>query len=473
MNSIRQQLSRDLLGSTLLLLGGGVGALYFAARGAAIEQFDFTLRAKAMALSTTTVPKPSGAVVEFSDRFFPGFEGRRPRDFFEAWSDGGRPIARSESLGPETDLPLTLGTLDHPKIWNLTLPTHRAGRAIGFTFLPKSRNDIVPRARLPTVGLVVASDREELDETLWTLVAIAGVTAALLATTTLWLVPRLLRGGLRPLDQLAFETARIDATSLSTRFAVDGLPDELRPIATRLNDLLARLELSFQRERRFSADLAHELRTPLAELRSIAECALKWPDSRDATTDRETLAVAEQMERLVGVILALARAENGGSKPDMQRTALDEFVRDAWQPFAAPATVRRIKISMALSAVSAQADGALLRSILTNLFDNAVDYTPADGALEIRLRDEGGRAVIQVSNDAPDLSASDLPNLFDRFWRKEASRTSGKHLGLGLSLARGFAEAMGWSLTASYEGARLTFALVSIRPSEAPPAANV
>ena len=184
MNSIRRRRSRKLLVLTLLLLGGGMGALYFAARDAAIEQFDFTLRAKAMALSTMSVPTPQGVHVEFSDHFFPGFEDRKPRDFYEVWTADKQPVARSESLGPSGELPPRLGTLAHPKFWNLALPTHRAGRAIGFTFQPKAHEKGFA-GPVADVGLVVASDRGERDETLWGLLAIACTFAALLLAGTL------------------------------------------------------------------------------------------------------------------------------------------------------------------------------------------------------------------------------------------------------------------------------------------------
>jgi len=121
----------------------------------------------------------------------------------------------------------------------------------------------------------VGSARDELTEALTALAfALLGCGAGLLALTVL-VVPRLLRRELVPLDALAEQASHINADSLAMRFPISPLPGELIPISTRLNDLLARLELSFERERRFSADLAHELRTPIAELRTLAEVALK------------------------------------------------------------------------------------------------------------------------------------------------------------------------------------------------------
>ncbi|HVU34231.1 MAG TPA: ATP-binding protein [Opitutaceae bacterium] len=458
MISIRRQLTRRLLAVMLVLAGGAVVGLFLAARDAATDQFDHALRTEALAISTLASPAADGIHVEYSDRFFRGFEETHPRDFFELWDAAGRPIARSRSLSRSKDLPRAAPRGERPVFWNLTLPTGRAGRAIGLRFKTTAR-DASRNSPEPELELVVASDRDDLDETLWSLVSIAGGCGVLLALVTLWIVPRMLRRGLEPLDALSEQAGRIDATSLDARFSVAGLPTELQPIAARLNDLVARLEGAFERERRFNADLAHELRTPLAELQSLAECALKWPQSRDATTDRETLAIAEHMGRLVTHILALARAENGELKPALERVELHTLVEQAWRPFAGPAEVRHLTVAFETGNATVHADAALLRAILTNLFDNAVEYAPAFGTVQVRLMKSAAGTAIAVSNDAPDLDPQDLARLYDRFWRKESARSGGKHVGLGLALARSFAAAMGWQLTATLEAGWITFVL--------------
>jgi two-component system sensor histidine kinase QseC len=114
---------------------------------------------------------------------------------------------------------------------------------------------------------------------------------------------------LRPLSSLAKRAETIHASSLQLRFPTDNIPVELLPIAQRLNDLLARLEASFAREQRFSADVAHELRTPIAELRTLAEVALKWPDDVNQAALKEALNIALQMESVATGLMALARCD--------------------------------------------------------------------------------------------------------------------------------------------------------------------
>ena len=460
MNSIRHRLTRELLGAALALFGGGLLVLYFAARRAAMEHFDDALRVKALAICTMTLPTPTGVNVLFSDRFMRGFDTRTPRDFFEI-RDGGRQVARSGSLTHDA-LPQKFGTLSNPERWDLPLPTGEPGRAIGFTFRP--RDPAAERVRQRELQIVVAVDRTALDVTPRNLLWLVAGCAVALAGATVWFVPRVLRRGLEPLQRLGEDAAQIDARTLATRFPTNDLPDELRPITGRLNDLLARLEASFERERRFSADLAHELRTPLAELRSLAECAVKWPDTRDQSTDRETLAIARQMEQMVAHMLALARGERGQLAVQAEPVALDEVVQRVWRGCAKRAASREVRVTVTTGAAQADADPTLLGSIVANLCDNAVDYTPPGGEIQVGVDSVDGRVALRITNTTADLESTDVPQLFERFRRKEKARSGGTHLGLGLPIARTFAEAMGWTLTATCDAPQqLTFVLTSPR----------
>jgi two-component system sensor histidine kinase QseC len=488
MKTIRRQLTRELLGVILLLLGAGLIALYFAARDAATEEFDDVLDAKALAVSTLTSRTGATVHTAFNDHFFEwrrepderrpargrrvfrGFEDNYSRDFFEVWDAHGRMLARSQSLASGQDLPRRVGTLDKPARWNFTLSNGRPGRAVGFTFQPKPTDGSARDGdAVPYVQLVVASDRGGLDETLWQLLGISAVSGVLLVLATLWVIPRVLRRGLQPLEFLGQQATAIDASSLATRFPSGELPAELQPIVGRWNELLARLEASFERERRFSADLAHELRTPVAELRSLAECALKWPDARDPAMDADTLAIAKQMETLVAHILALARGEQGQLAVRRESVELSPLVQSVWRGFENRAAARELRVSFALAPVHALADPALLRSILTNLCENAVEYTPAGGEVHLAIAATPTEIVIGVENTTHDVQPDDVPKFFDRFWRKEAARSGGHHFGLGLSLARNFASAMGSTLTANFsEAKRLVLQLAMPAPAFIP-----
>ena len=387
---------------------------------------------------------------DFSPEFLRGFGSEKPRNYFEVWDAEGRQLARSPSL---RFADLTRAAGDKPgsaKFWNLKLPNGRPGRAVGHAFVPEAPDGVKLPNAAPRVQLVVAGDREDLDETLAGLAAAVAGCGALLFVAVWFVVPRVLRRGLAPLERLGAEVARIDSDSLAAGLSVAELPAELRPIGDRLNDLLARLAGAFERERRFSADVAHELRTPLAELRTLAECALKWPDTRDAATDREVLAIAAQMESLVARMLTLARGERGQLEVKLVPLDLAPLVTEAWRTFGDAANARGVEATFAVAPAEVRADAVLLRSIVANLFDNAVAYTPAGTALRVTGETAaGGGYCLRFANLAGELTAEDVARLFERFWRKEAARTgAGEHLGLGLSLSRMFALAMGWRLSA-------------------------
>ena len=466
MKSIRRRLTRELLLVALVLLGGGWVAFFLAARTELIEQFDATLRARALTLTTLAVREGGHLRLEAADRLGRDFSLARPRDFFEIWDAGGAPALRSDSL-EGADFHPPASSSNRGVIWDLELPRGRGGRALAVYFQPRIEGERTgPAGDGGRALLAVAGTREGLDEALTELQAIAAAGGILLLAAILWGVPRVLRRGLRPLDDLARQVSGIGADSLALRVDVAGLPAELRPIAGRLNELLARLEASFERERRFSADLAHELRTPIAELRSLAECALKWPDAREPSTDRDVLASARHMEMLVTQLLALARGEQGQVQARLVKSRLDEAVREAWAPFAARASARSLQLGLELPPVSAAVDPFILRSILNNLFDNAVDYTPAGGDIRVSVEAAAGNgARLRLANTVDAFEVADLPLLFDRFWRKEAARSGQQHLGLGLPLARTYALAMGWSLSAALEPApsRLVFTLENSR----------
>jgi two-component system sensor histidine kinase QseC len=460
MRSIRAQLSRDLFYALAVLVVLGLAGIYVAVWDLVVDSFDATLRAQAMAVASLTEFEHGKVDYDFSDDFLASYGGKRPRNYFEMWDAAGRRLTRSPSL-KEADLPWKPGDKpEKPRLSDVTLPNGRPGRLIAFTFFPTVPVDAGGPGPSPLTRLVVAVDREDLNESLGGLLAAVAGCAVLLTASVFVVVPRVLKRGLRPLEELGEQTAAIDANSLAVRFPTDRLPAELRPVSQRLNDLLARLEASFERERRFSADLAHELRTPLAELRSLAECALKWPESRDPATDRDALAIACQMETLVTHLLALARGDQGVTAAALRETPLEPLVREAWSTFATRAEEKKLHVTLELAPATATTDAALLRSVLNNLFDNAVSYTPAEGEVSIALRTESRGAVIEVANAPVDLTEGDATQLFDRFWRKEAARSDHAHLGLGLSLSRSFATTIGWTLSAKLtEGQRLVFTL--------------
>ena len=465
MRSLRRQLTFGLLLAFTLLLGSGGALVYWSVRASLYDQFDVALKAKALVVMTDTQISAGRVRVYFSDRFLREFDRTVATEFFQVFDAQGQTIARSDSLG-EKKLPGKLrGSVDAPVFWNLTLPNGELGRAIGIAFQPRVR----PTEETREVTVIVAVSRRRLIETMVNLRnVLTGSGAALLVLTGV-VVPWVLRRGLRPLDEVGERIARIDAGTLEQRFAVDAMPTELQPVGRKLNDLLARLEASFERERRFSADLAHELRTPLAELRSQAELALKWPEERTSATDRTVLEISMQMETLVARLLALSRAENGDQPLKKNTVHVAPLIEDLLKPLVGRIADARVIVERDVPADAVvSTDPVLFESIVANLIENAVAYSAPKHSVRIEFKTGDGQFQLRVSNVAHDLTPEDLPRLFERFWRKDRARTGTSHAGLGLALSRSFAATLGFELNAALEAEHVLVMTLRGFPSAQP-----
>ncbi|MDB6027621.1 MAG: hypothetical protein JWM68_3844 [Verrucomicrobiales bacterium] len=452
MSTIRQRLTRRLLlGWSLLLIAGGM-VTYLTTRTALTRQFDDALGTTATALSAIIEQDSTGIQVDIGDPFLRRFDTNNGAAYFQLWNSDGSEVTRSESLGNDS-LP-SRHPGDWAEFWDMKLASGLNVRAMAFKFRPHPA-DAQDVAASADAIMVVATDRRQLDKSLAILALVLTGSGLLVLILTAVAVPWLLRRELAPLNSLAEQTQRITAESLSERFPLNGLPGELTPISTRLNDLLQRLQTSFVRERQFSDDLAHEFRTPIAELRSLAELSLKWPEARGADPDRNVLEIALQMETIIRRLLAIARSEQGQEAVETQRIDLAQLIATVCLPLQKNAAARQLKIQVDVPAdLTIESDPVLLRSILTNLLENAVEYSATGGAIQIHGKLQNGDFTLQVINPVQQLSSEDVPHLFERFWRKDPARTGGEHSGLGLSLSRAFATSLGYNLTAALNSNR-------------------
>jgi two-component system sensor histidine kinase QseC len=429
MKSISRHLLMSLLiGLTLVLSAGGV-ALFLRTRAILTSEFDRTLRAETALLVAQTEEDGEKVQLDLVDLSLPDYDRY---GYYQLRVEDGQTVARSPSLGFD-DLP--------PREGDLVLPNGRPGRAIVAQFVPMpAEEDQAPNPHPPTVTLVLARDRVGLDRTLAGIGTGLALVGALVLLATALIVTTAVRRGLAPLDAVGQRAAAIDASTLQTRFATDAVPAELRPITERLNDLLARLDEAFQRERRVTADIAHELRTPIAELRTLAEVGVKWPEE---AAFQDTLQIARRMETLVTGLLALARHDAGHQPVAREPVALRTLVDEVWSPLAERARSRQLDVAIDVKG-EWQTDPTLLRMIVGNLIANAVEYAPDRG----QIRVAGNESQLDISNTTDQLTREDLPHLFDRFWRKDAARTHDGHSGLGLTLARSATTALGLELSA-------------------------
>jgi two-component system, OmpR family, heavy metal sensor histidine kinase CusS len=462
MHSLRGRLTLLLVLSLGLLLCVSGGLLDTVIRTQLVREFDRVLLARAQSLIALTEDEGSVVTVEveleFETTLMPEFGEAADRpEYFAMWLPSGALLAKSPSLGAhDLQRPPTLTNV--PLFRDFVLPDGRAGRLVEMAFVPRgvhattcqdnqddADTEAEPVVLHPTqcplwaLVLLVARDREDLDTLLATLrLALALGVAGLLAVLVI-LVRLTLRLGLRPLDEIRRQVARLDIRSLTTGIRIRTQTTELSPIVRQLNDLLRRLDAAFLRERQFSSDVAHELRTPLAELRTLTDVGLRWPEDTQAVTQyfADAQAICLHMERIVVSLLTLARCEEGTLQVSSQPINVRELVEASWALVAHPAEEKTLTFQYTIPPTyCVTSDRALLHTVLNNLLHNAVAYSPPQSIIHCVAAAEGQAMRLTIRNLTDDLTPADLPHVFERFWRKDPARTAGDHTGLGLAIVQ-------------------------------------
>lgn len=423
----------------LLILGGIV--VYFSIRSALVAQFDATLEAKAQALIVASDLDDDKIDIDFSVRDFAGFGSASQGDFFEIFGANGRSLARSPSLAGHS-LPL-----NYPGYRMIRLPDGREGREVVVAFTPKDDGD----ARLGEVRVVVASYNGELAASLRSIAFILITVSLLGLGGTIVLIRMSLARGLRPLDQLAAQMREIDVTQLHRRLPAESVPDELKPVAGKVNEMLARLEEGFARERRFTSHAAHELRTPLAELKVMVELIEQWPDEFNRDHAREMLRVIAESEVLLQALSMLSRTEAGGEVAMPETFPLGPAVKELVDKAQVIGNERRITFQTSVEGENVSTAPVLWLAILQNLLSNAAAYAREGTCVEV----QASPGQLAVSNEVDNLTAEDLPHLTERFWRKSESRSDRNHSGLGLSIVSACAAQLGAKCLTTLDGSRL------------------
>ena len=255
-----------------------------------------------------------------------------------------------------------------------------------------------------------------------------------------WLATR----GLRPLERMAGQARRITGSNLETRIELAGAAEEVAALAASFNELLSRLDQSFDTMRRFVADASHELRTPVAVIRGEADVALS--QERSAAEYRESLAIildeARRVSRLIDDLLNLARADAGHVMLRTQSFYLNELVAECCRSVQALASARGVRVECAAGRdMQFTGDEELLRRLMINLLENAIRYTPAGGTVSASVERSDGAVHLAVTDTGVGIAAQDAARVFERFYRAgEARSRKDGGFGLGLAIVRWIAE---------------------------------
>lgn len=331
----------------------------------------------------------------------------------------------------------------------------------GRRFIGRERSFMLPLSEPQPVVAQVALDISHHDHflhqvrvSLWLGVTLAAALAALFG----WLVAR---QGLAPLGRVTAIARHLSPERLGERIPAGDAPAEVRELAEAFNGMLDRLETAFRRLGDYSADIAHELRTPVSNLMTETEVALSR--ARSAEEYRETLhsnlEEFERMARMIGDMLFLAKADKGRLPRRAEAVDLAAEARALMEFYEALAEEKGVTLTVSGEA-TVSGDRLMLRRALSNLLSNALRHTAPGGTVEIRIEAVDGEVHLSVRNPGRPIPEAQIPLLFERFHRIDAERSGhGEGAGLGLAITRSIAEAHGGRIGVTCVAGFTTFTL--------------
>jgi len=282
---------------------------------------------------------------------------------------------------------------------------------------------------------------------------------------------------LTPVVEVARAAQRISGSNLSLRIPMRGAGDELDRLIETFNQMIDRLEISFNQARQFSTDVSHELRTPITVVRGQLEVALFTAETVEQYRDAivTSLSDIERLSQIVRALLLLSQAETGQVVLQKQTLDLIEVVDNVVDQFQIPAEGSDVTLSFIsnVARCSGEFDRVQIDRMLSNLLSNAIKFTPAGGGVKVTLDRSGDTAEIRVADTGEGIAAEHLPHIFDRFYRvrgpgEQASPEKG--LGLGLSFVSWIVRAHGGSVEVESEAGKGTTFIVRLPLSSDVPA---
>jgi signal transduction histidine kinase len=313
----------------------------------------------------------------------------------------------------------------------------------------RSISNYLPSGEWIEVGCSVVPELKELHRTALNLLAVGGFILLVGLAGGWWLVSR----AIKPINEISATAVKISAGDLSQRINVAEAESELGQLAAVLNSTFARLEAAFAQQQQFTADAAHELRTPVSVILTQTQTALNR--EREAGDYKQTVEAcrraAQRMRKLIESLLALARFDAG--QEVLKRLPFDfsKTISDCAELVQPLASERGVKVITEISSLQVTGDSERIAQVITNLLTNAIQYNKSGGEVRVKLKSQDGLAELTVADTGPGIAAEDLPRVFERFYRADKSRTGGGSAGLGLSICQAIVEAHGGTVEATSE----------------------
>jgi heavy metal sensor kinase len=278
---------------------------------------------------------------------------------------------------------------------------------------------------------------------------------------------------LAPVVQIARSAEQITLHNLNERLPLSNTGDELEHLSLALNRMIVRLSEAFEQNRRFLADASHELRTPLAALRGEMESVVEQTRALPELSDRAGSALEEvdRLSKIVDALFAISRLDAGEAQQEWDRFDLAAVAASTTEQMSLLAEDKGISVAChAQGHVSVEGDRARIKQVVVNLLDNAIKYTPPGGSVNLNVRADGGKAILEVADTGIGISAGALPRVFERFFRVDNGRSREiGGAGLGLAIVKSICTAHGGRVeveSAEGRGSRFTVKLPLARPGQ-------
>ena len=466
-------LRRCGIGIGLLLTGLSL-SVYLMVRHGLYEELDKSIVETASILANQMEFEKGGIIFEWEEGLGTNSE-ISDQALFQYWDETSGLTTRSPAL-LENDLPRFSGPNGRPDLETIVVPGRfEHARAIGMVIypylLPDENQEMIREGKTFDAKdfphtLVVARDLSPVSRTLAYLAAILSIGTILTFIAGFLIIRQSIRSSLSPIDELTEQVRNRSENQLDSAIILPGaLPTELTPLAESFDRLLSRVADIRNRERDFIRHASHELRTPIASLSASTELALSR--ERDAHEYKRHLencaATASDLNALVKRLSALSRIGGKDQPAKLESVSVHEILSSCSTGFKLRAKNAELQIQPVDGdhTFRALADPVLLRLIFNNLFDNAISYATPSTPLSVRMKHSKGLIETAMTNSCDEMPEY-LERLFEPLFRKDASRTktTDSHLGIGLTLSREAAGAMGGSLTASIaEQGRICFTL--------------
>ena len=407
-----------------------------------LRQIDEELQARSVQLSVAVPPGSDGEPARGTNRRPPPREGGSLTDqiiaggaYFIVWQPDGTAQVRSSNAPP-----------------GLAVPSHVSGdefhgmqtRGTMREFIRFTKAD-----RCFLVGRDIRAELAELQRLAWYLTAAGAAVLAFGLAGGWWLSTR----AIRPIENISATAEKIATGDLSQRIDAGGFADELQRLAGVLNSTFSRLDAAFPQQARFTADAAHELRTPVSVMLMHAQNGLASEHLTDEQREafEASQRAAQRMRRLIELLLELTRFDAGQETLKRESFDVGDVARDCIALLQPLADARGIRFLCDISPAPCSGDSTRVSQVIVNLLSNAIEYNRERGEVRLTVRLENGSVMLSVADTGAGISRGEIPHIFDRFRRADASRSGSQHAGLGLAICKAIVAAHGGSIEAASE----------------------